>query len=424
MISSDMFSDLVSRFLFTDPQWAAALSAFTQQIPNVSLAITNPLAGCIYLMEEEDVETGSYPKTVHDASGYSSALRMAMFSIEYLGSCSKTIPDDTKSMLLYYFSILEEIAKDNLTVADTNLLWQHNEGHMETEILAFLAKVHQWISTNISPATDSATSLSSHLIERLINGSAGSTSSAFYAARALGSLMSSFGEQNEYFRERGMKWLEATEVWNSDGKFINIWLEIMLTPPDVFLSCAMLVGFGSMLKSTRKQRVCNELISALSGTPAQDASSQGIQKLVLLNSALPGPDEEPISIPQTRVIYVIKHMLEWFDEDDEEIAITPALISEAFKALGKLLPLVEEMYGEHWTVTIELLRDAWTGCFDMADDRLPLLLSSLKLFQTVRSMIGKNDDLDEAWVENKDDLFRVLLNILSRATSMSSLYSQ
>lgn len=195
-------------------------------------------------------------------------------------------------------------------------------------------------------------------------------------------------------------------------------VDTMLTPLDVFLSCAMLVGFGSMLKSTRKQRVCNELTGALSGTPAQDASSQGIQKLVLLNSALPGPDEAPISIPQTRVIYVIKHMLEWFDEDDEDIAITPALITEAFKALGKLLPLVEDMYGEHWTATIELLRDAWTGCFDMADDRLPLLLSSLKLFQTVRSMIGKNDDLDEAWVENKDDLFRVLLNILSRATSM------
>ena len=222
MISDDIFSDIFSRFLFTDPQWAAALSAFTQQLPNVSLAITNPLAGCIYLIEE-DVETESSPEIVHDASGYSSALRMAMFSMEYLGSCSRTIPDDTKSTLLYYFSIFEEIAKDNLTVADTNLFWQHNEGHMETEILAFLAKVHQWISTSISPATDNSTLLSSHLVERLINGSVGSTSSAFYAARALGSLMSSFGEQNEYFRERGMKWLEATEVWKSDGKFINVW---------------------------------------------------------------------------------------------------------------------------------------------------------------------------------------------------------
>lgn len=54
----------------------------------------------------------------------------------------------------------------------------------------------------------------------------------------------------------------------------------------------------------------------------------------------------------------------------------------------------------------------------MSDDKLPVVMASLKLLQVLRNMVGKNDDLDEAWVEMQDQLFKILVNgILETARS-------
>lgn len=355
---------VLAQLLFNEFEWDSALSGFVDKRPNPSLALTNCLGGCIALIENE--EDGDNSEQSYTSAEFSSVLRMANFAMELASSVDmslETLPEDNILTLLYHFVLIDELGKDNLSILGTNMLWKQNEGHTEGDILKLFEKMRSWVNSQITSDTARSTSLSELLYDRLEADTEVTDSSGFVAARALGSLMSSLGEQNGYFRERGLKWVEETDIWKSDS-----WcppqpdLEYVLTPADVYLSTAMLTGFRPLLNTIRKQRICNELISTLSGIPPQDAGSDGLRKLVLLNTALPGPDEDPTPIPQSRVIRLIKHLLWWFDEEVEETEITPGLISEVMKVLAKLLPQVQELYGEHWMTTLELLRDIWMVC--------------------------------------------------------------
>ena len=46
------------------------------------------------------------------------------------------------------------------------------------------------------------------------------------------------------------------------------------------------------------------------------------------------------------------------------------------------------------------------------DIYLPMVFSSLKLLQMLRTLFGENEDLDDAWVESNSELYEQLLELL------------
>jgi hypothetical protein len=55
---------------------------------------------------------------------------------------------------------------------------------------------------------------------------------------------------------------------------------------------------------------------------------------------------------------------------------------------------------------------------DLNDITLPVLASTLKLFQVLRSLVGENDDLDDTWNELNKGLYKSLINISLQALGM------
>lgn len=49
------------------------------------------------------------------------------------------------------------------------------------------------------------------------------------------------------------------------------------------------------------------------------------------------------------------------------------------------------------------------------DGLLPMVSSTLKLLQVLRSLLGENDDLDDAWAETNGQLYARLLELLLHA---------
>jgi preprotein translocase subunit Sec61beta len=86
----------------------------------------------------------------------------------------------------------------------------------------------------------------------------------------------------------------------------------------------------------------------------------GVRKLLYLNATLPKPDEGTFSIPTPRVMMLIKHMLSWFDEENTEIELNPALIAESAKTFTGVVSLIQDMYGEHWQLLFDFVINCWS----------------------------------------------------------------
>lgn len=125
----------------------------------------------------------------------------------------------------------------------------------------------------------------------------------------------------------------------------------------------MLTTFGNLLNPARKERIFNELISNIASVPADQAATHGAEKLILLNSILPKPDEVPIAIQPRRHIILVKHILDWFSEDNEEANIGPGLIVEVSKTLKGILPQICTLYGGHWRQVLDFIKDCWMVSF-------------------------------------------------------------
>lgn len=78
----------------------------------------------------------------------------------------------------------------------------------------------------------------------------------------------------------------------------------------------------------------------------------------------------------------------------------PGLLTEIFKTLTNVFPLIKEIYGSHWSEVFNTLETLWTTV-GVSEESLPTIHSSLRLFAVLRSLAisDSNDDLEDAWIE-------------------------
>lgn len=345
-VSGDSMSDLVEKLLFTDEQWESALRPFLGAVKNLSLAITNPLGGSIFLVNNDSPTDA---ESAWDTDGYSTVLRMAMFAMKFVEGLEDTpniISSKTKGILLRHILLVQELLKDKLSVAHANDIWKENSPEVEAEIIEFTSSTQQWAVSALNsdiPQHEFAPALVDKLLERC----GGSSAAAFYSARALYVAMSDLCENDQFFRDKAVAWTDANDIWNNE---------------DVFGSVGMLAGSASILTHSKKERIWTGLIGSLLGVSSANAGTKGLQQLVLLNAALPSADEGAAPLPQPRAMNLIRHLLSWVDEENEEIELSPGLIVEISKALCSILKIVKGMYGGHWQSAFDFMKGCWEVC--------------------------------------------------------------
>ncbi|KAA8914542.1 hypothetical protein FN846DRAFT_926712 [Sphaerosporella brunnea] len=393
---------LYEKLLFSNDEWEATIRPFLLEVKNPSLAISNSLAGGIFFVENEPVEGAS---TTWNSEGYSKILRMSLFVTKFIDAVRNTsdtwvIEIEKVSNLLRWLLVVHEVVKDNRSIEGANDIWKDYSPEVDTELTEFAASLQRLIQLAVNTTTDQR-EFASKVIYPLVERCGNSLSpEAFYSARALSVAYALLCEATPEFAQCYVEEIEKNDMWKS---------------PDIFHSTALLVGAENVLPPAKRERVWVGVIGALLGVSSAGAATSGLQLLVLLNTAFPDADAGPTPIPQPRAMNLIRHLLSWVDEDNEEIDLSPGLISEIAKALCHVIPVVGGMYGEHWQSAFDFVRSCWEICAPLEEVHLSMVSASLRLFQVLKSLIGQNDDLDDAWMEFRGDLYSRLIGLLQNA---------
>lgn len=177
--------------------WDAALAPFLETPPKVSLAITNPLGGAVYLVPQS---SHRLPDSIaHDSDGYSVAFRIAryitrlfkdhqMFPIE-------NVPSELRDTFVRNISFTIQLADDNLGLAGANGLWIDYNPDVEADSITFLADMRSFTTQEVKRKQDvwssdvgiSAISWASDLLARI---NSESLARSYYLARTYSSLVS------------------------------------------------------------------------------------------------------------------------------------------------------------------------------------------------------------------------------------------
>lgn len=405
-LSSENASVVIGRLLFSEDQWESAIEPFIRTAMELSLSITNPLSGCIFLIPEDSPNQHS---SSSDMEANSKLLRMSTFVMKFLHDLDDIttgiVSVKTKVMLLHSMLLVHEIAKDDLSVARSKGLWKYESSEVKSEIFEFTSEIRQWVASTLK-ADASIREISIPVVERLMSRCKATSASSFYNARALSVVLADLCEIDQHFRDFAVDWAENNDVWKND---------------DPFLSASMIVGASQILTPSRMERLWNGLINSILGVTENDAHTKGLALLVLLNAVLPNVDEGSASIPVPRAMFLTKHLLEWMEASCDAVNLSIGLIVESTKILRCIFPIVKEMYGEHWDSVFRFISYCWEDCVDLNDITLPVLASTLKLFQVLRSLVGENDDLDDTWNELNKGLYKSLINISLQALDPDDL---
>lgn len=67
------------------------------------------------------------------------------------------------------------------------------------------------------------------------------------------------------------------------------------------------------------------------------------------------------SVPKQRLVFFMKHLLQWFESE----AASDAIKAEACKSLTSILPSIGDLYGEHWIGMLSIVESVLdTGFID------------------------------------------------------------
>lgn len=125
------------------------------------------------------------------------------------------------------------------------------------------------------------------------------------------------------------------------------------------------------------------------------------------------------TIPTQRMVFLVKNLIQVLQSSSDSTSIK----TEAFKALSLVLRPLSEIYGSHWTESLEALSSTWEE-IGGGDAGLPVLHSSLRLFAVLRDLVKNdaNDDLVDAWKDSKQELFESLVLTLNKLGMLKEIY--
>jgi hypothetical protein len=193
---------------------------------------------------------------------------------------------------------------------------------------------------------------------------------------------------------------------------------------------AYLNAFREPLAASKScERMCNELIADLTGLDIEQKYDEALRQLVQLNSLLQGQDGITATIAKQRLVFFVKHVVPWLQAH----SVARPLKVELCRALTILLPIMGDMYGEHWTDILKFLTASWTSTNELLEHKptttspIPFAHASLKLYAQLRNLTQTeepNDDLVDAWKETEQSVADGLVNLLKHSQHFPDEFHQ
>ncbi|KAG9954461.1 hypothetical protein KCU85_g281, partial [Aureobasidium melanogenum] len=390
--------------------WKSAVTPFIATAPSIALAITSVLGGATYLV---DPETKSDPsKILRDADGLSQALRYAMYTSRVFSNSVllQALESEAQQELFRLFYITHILLTESISLTAEGGLASPNP-ETEAEVVDFVNEANKFIGDCFQQYEDASSSYAfvGTTLDNFFEQSKGTSTSAFYHAQALshaiGDLESIHGGGH-------------AKVQEYEDKTLQLYKAKDVVP---FTACAS--GLKEALSDSKKlDRQTNELVADLTGLDAAQSPEKAITKLVMLNALFPESKQADSIVAKQRLIFLMKHVLPWLDNDD---IVTP-IKAETCKTLLFVLPGVSDIYGDHWSQILAFLAHSWELGFvrdEVADEsRMALIYTTLQLCSTLRSLKSgeePNDDLVDAWKESSEILYMGLMNLVRQGQGQS-----
>ncbi|KAG9559672.1 hypothetical protein KCU79_g8131, partial [Aureobasidium melanogenum] len=375
--------------------WKSAVAPFIATAPSIALAITSVLGGATYMV---DPETKSDPsKILRDADGLSQALRYAMYTSRVFSNSAllQALESETQTELFRLFYITHILLTESISFTAEGGLASPNP-ETEAEVVEFVNEANKLIGDCFQQYEDASSSYAfvGTTLDNFFEKSKGISTSAFYHAQALshalGDLESIHGGGH-------------AKVQEYEDKTLQLYKAKDVVP---FTACAS--GLKEALSDSKKlDRQTNELVADLTGLDAAQSPEKAITQLVMFNALFPESKQADSIVAKQRLIFLMKHILPWLDNDD---IVTP-IKAETCKTLLFVLPGVSDIYGEHWSQILAFLAHTWELGFvrdEVADEsRMALIYTTLQLSPILRSLKSgeePNDDLVDAWKESSESL--------------------
>lgn len=407
--------------------WNSALAPFLDSAPKSALAIANSLGGAAYLVDPA-VASADVRKMSRDADGYSAAYRIA----QYVAKLSRiphfrvqTAPIEVRDAYLRNIALTVQLVDDNLGLAGANGLWADYNADTENDAMSFKSDAAGFTTQELTGVHGSMSSLARNPEDEnalltwaqglLGQIDAGSSTQAYYAARAYSSLVS-----------QGIMLHGWKSSWTAQ---VQDTLKTVRRNKQVIPLLAYLTAFEEPLAASQScERMCNEIIADLTGLDIDQKPQEGLSQLVILNTVL---SQEGItdSIAKQRLVFFVKHVVPWLDAAHGSVEIR----AEVCRALTALLPLMSDLCGEHWGDILNTLSSAWSNTTELqsteaeASSPIPFTYASLKLYEQLRRLTESeepNDDLLEAWKEIEQPVAAGLINLLKHSQHFPDEFHQ
>ena len=378
--------------------WNDAIRA-VMTAPAPSLSVLSPFGGSVSLVSNDE------PTKKHnsrDAEGLSQALRTSMYIARLLTTTDledriRTSKDNDLAPLVTSLLLTVLIGEDNMSISGMNPLWIPSPEH-DAEVLDFVAQANSAISKILNSSEPSTWPTFQKALDEQRSGSE-SSSAGYYSALASSRIYAELIERHGSSSEVVKRSEESLRVLRKSG--------------DLFATQAQLVGNAQALAGSQYlNRVCNELVSDLTGLDISQQQDRAVRELITLNTILNSQDDVLGVIATQRLVFLIKHITSWLEPEHDLL-----VRSEVAKALAHLLPGMQDIYGEHWAQTLSSMTAVWAQVDeDSINERsIPLINASLRLLNTLRKLSKSeepNDDLVDALKDHEKQMFDGLLHLL------------
>jgi hypothetical protein len=385
------------------------LSPILNEVPNLALGVMRPFSGAVFLVRSSS--SVSFPPPVRDLYGYSIPLRMAMYTSRLIGEYFKLLPRKLLVDILYLLNLTSQLVEDQLDLDEENKLF---ESAADSDVMAELREfvlasrssfalivpsARAWLDdfdkgTGNEPLDLSGTT--GALVYKLIEASNGYTPTAFYATRALSNFLQRLVNTHGWNNTEGDAWLQKLDILKASTK-------------NILGAVAFLTGLQETLVTNKTvNNMCNRLISDVAGASAQSEKTLGL--LVLLNASLSVYDEGDLPVAQNRLVFAVKQILSWTDD----LSTNSLLLSEALRALHRLLPAIKDVYGTYWETSLGFCVSIWdsTDAAVLSDENLPMIGMSLKLYAILQTLEEANDDLEDSLRQLSYQISHGMINLL------------
>lgn len=384
-------SEIVASLLPSAEQWSAALKPHLLQKRPSLLAISSPLQGVVYTLQDNGHST---TRILRDAEDFSMAFRLCLYVTKLAATSSflESLNEASPEALYNYFPVALQLINEKLTLDTANEIWINSTPEVIDEASDVLSQansiIQTWMSASDSPFTSSwlvrVSELQGLSVETYLTGLAFADIATRSAERDGGHSLAAQYESEIRNLHRSPDLIQAASIASSAREYL--------------------------MSSTAGRKVLNELVSDVTGQQVDQLTIHTIKPLVLLNILLNGSSDALEGVQSQRLVFLMQNLVRLLSSGTLDLVIE----SEIVKLLAALLPAIQDIYGEHWSEIIDTLVDTWTELNDPEGD-LPTLNATLRLYQKLASLStgeDANEDLLEAWNASKPKMDKALLECL------------